>query len=210
MRIAASIITCLASVLFACGGEMVDGGMEPAPIETKGYKLTLKTKFNPEGEMINFMTASASVITVESEFYRGKPWIGMLFEAGAEPGVDLPIHHAWGTVPDSLEFDYSPDIELEPGAYEMVSIVYAGTQMTPELMHGNPLELPFPSQKDVTTFTLDQSVVLEGDPDFAPGMIRVNLGEEDASVDCQNRWSTEEHDMEYRLQSFTNTYLILP
>lgn len=210
MRGSVFVTSCLTGFMFACGGEVLDGGMASPPIETQTYRLTMKTKFVPEGDAIRFMTASASVITVESDFYRGKPWVGLLFEAGAEPGVDEPIHHEWGTVPDSLEFEYAPDLELEPGAYEFVSIVYAGTPMTSEIMDGSPLDFPFPSNKDVTTFTLDQSVVREGDPDFAPGMIRVNLDDKDTSVDCQNRWSTEEDTMDVRTQSFRNTYLILP
>jgi|GEM_PF-3332352 len=201
----------LATAVVGCGGEIdTEVGQPAVEIETEKFRLSMKTKFHTEGELVKFMTASASVVTVESEFYRGKPWVAMVFEPGAEPGVDLPLHHEWGVVPDNLEFDYSPDMDFEPGAYDMVAMIYAGTEVTPEMISGSVLDLPFPANKDVTTFTLDQSSIKEKDPDFAPGMIRVNLGTTNTGVVCENRWSTEEHSEEERFASFTNTYLILP
>ena len=121
----------LATAVVGCGGEIdAEVGQPTVEIETEKFRLSMKTKFHTEGELVKFMTASASVVTVEADFYRGKPWVAMVFEAGAEPGVDLPLHYEWGTVPDELEFDYTPGMDFEPGAYDMVAMVYAGTEMT--------------------------------------------------------------------------------
>ena len=196
------------------GEEAADMLMSSTPdmmLGTDGYQLTLHTVFTPdENDELKFNTASASVIAVPADFYRGKPWVGMLFALGAEPGVDEPIHSEWGVVPDNLDFDYTPNILLPPNGYDMVMIIYAGTDLDDDIREQDILDLPFPTNQDVTSFTIDRSMIREGDPDFAPGMIRAYIDDQNVEVELANKWSTEEHSVEERTESFTNTYLLVP
>src|SRR5690606_1173124 len=105
----------------------------------------------------------------------GKPFYAATFEAGFSSGNDLPLYEQWGTVPESLSIDVvNPPLYQDDAAYDVVFVVYVNTEAGPGA------EPPAAIAGDLATFTIDQSVIRDGDPQIVPGVVRVVIEGGDA------------------------------
>src|SRR5512139_1877515 len=75
-----------------------DGGAEAAP---PGHSVRLDVHLTPDdgGETVSFLTPAVSVFTMPVADVVGKPYYVAVFAGGFDQGVDLDLHHAWGTIP---------------------------------------------------------------------------------------------------------------
>jgi len=193
----------------AGGGSSVSGGStgSTAPM---GHSLTLNAKFVVDGGQVAFMTPSIVVTKVPVDTLVGKHYVIGVYPAGFSPGNDPALDSMWGIVPESLEISYTTPATYKDGPYDIVLVVYRGTEITPDII-SKPVQFAPPAQNgDLATFSIEVSVVHMGDPKPPAGVIRVNVAGADASLSVENRWPMDPKDMMQVAQAFTNTVLLLP
>ena len=204
LRLAFALI-CL--TLAGCGGDTIDS----APIDS-GYRIAMQSVLTPAADgTLPIVTPAASVHRFEADFFIGKPWVGLVYAAGADIGTDAPLHREWGTVPDTLEFDYRPDRRFQPGAYDVLIVILSTGGITAEMKTLDLTELgPQYFEHAIGTFSFDLSAVRDADPEPLPGAIRYTVDDRDLSVVVENRWPTPEDPLEVWQAAFNNTYILLP
>ncbi len=200
LRLAFALI-CVS--LVGCGGEKA----EPVTPEASGHRITMRVIMAPdEDNQLPVLTPAASIRTFAEGFLVGKPWVGTVYETGADIGVDRPIHTAWGTIPESLEFEYTPDRLFESGPYDVIVVIFAET-LTAEEMQVTDISEMEPSRfRDAfSSFTADLSGIIDGHPEPIPGAIRYNVEDEDLTVVIENRV-----DLADAAEAFNDTLILIP
>ena len=175
------------------------------PSEQVSAPLTFHANFNltPETGKISFLMPSGGILQLAPEQLIGKPYFLAVFEGGFNQGVDLDLQRYWGEIPQDLNVTYTFPEAMEHGPYDVAFIVYNESPLTEE---DKLLEFPpAPRAGELSAFTLSQDQVLEGDPGFANGVIRVNLSGCGSSLTIDNK--ADEDDL---LNSFNDTILVVP
>ena len=129
-----------------------------------------------------------------------------IFKGGFAPGVDEPLHYAWGTLGEGLLMDWTTPADLEEGPHDVVFILFRVSDVPAEIF-GASLPNP-PLNGDLSAFTLSEQDVMEGDPPITAGVLRVNVGTGEAFKSAENRWS--EDPTETNTDTFTDTILLVP
>jgi len=193
--------------LAGCGGEEIDS--ETTDV---GYRITMRTVLKPAPDgTLPVLTPAASVHRFDTDFFIGKPWIGLVYEAGSDVGTDAPLHQEWGTVPETFEFDYSPERLFAPGAYDVLIVISGSDGITEEMKSLDITEIgPEHFERAIGTFSFDVSDVREEDAEPIPGAIRYNIEDQDLTVLVENRWPAPEDPVEVWQAAFNNTYVLLP
>lgn len=169
------------------------------------HALTLEVRLAPAGEVLQFISPAGSVIETPVADIVGKPYYSATFEAGFSSGNDLPLHEEWGIVPEDLDVDIvNPAIYEDDAAYDVVFVVYVNTEAGPGA------EPPAAKAGDLATFTIDQSVIREGDPQIVPGVVRVVIEGEDAVKRVENRVPSDLEDSAELTAAMTDTVMIVP
>ena len=181
-------------------------GWACAPIdEAYGHAITLEVRLEPAGDQLQFVSPAGSIIETPVADIVGKPWYCATFEAGFSSGNDLPLYEEWGTVPESLSVDIAnPAMYAGDAAYDVVFVVYVNSEAGPDM------EPPAAVNGDLATFTIDQSVIREGDPQIVPGVVRVVVGEEDAVKRVENRIPEDLENSDDFRAAMTDTVMIVP
>lgn len=177
----------------------------PAPDAPEGYAITLEVRLTPAGDQVRFVSPAGSVIETPVADVVGKPFYSATFEAGFSSGNDLPLHEQWGTVPESLAVDIvNPAMFDDDAAYDVVFVVYVNTDAGPES------EPPAAVAGDLATFTIDQTILREGDPQIVPGVVRVVIEGEDAIKRVENRVPEDPSVSDQLVAAMTDTVMIVP
>jgi hypothetical protein len=173
------------------------------------YALTVKGALMEKDEQITLLSPAGSAITIPSATVRGKPVLIGIFHAGFSQGNDAPIDYHWTTVAEDLTYGFTTAAHYEDGPYDAVLIVYINTPISDDIINGDPLDAPPPVKGDLSSFTIDSSVVEGDDPGLTNGLVRLNVHGQDAEATVSNRpltgTSTEEV-----MKALTNTVLIIP
>lgn len=173
------------------------------------YALTVKGALMEKDEQITLLSPSGSAITIPSATVRGKPVLIGIFHAGFSQGNDAPVDYRWTTVGEDLTYGFTTEAHYEDGPYDAVLIVYINTPITDDMINGDPLDAPPPVKGDLSSFTLDSSVVEGDDPELVNGLVRLNVHGKDTEVSVSNKplTGTSTEDV---LKALTNTFLIMP
>jgi hypothetical protein len=173
------------------------------------YALTVKGVLMEKDQQITLLSPAGSAITIPSATVRGKPVLIGIFHAGFSQGNDAPIDYHWTTVSDDLTYSFTTEAHYEDGPYDAVLIVYINTPITQDIINGDPLDAPPPVKGDLSSFTIDSSVVEGDDPGLTNGLVRLNVHGQDVEATVSNKplsgTSTEEV-----MKALTNTVLIIP
>lgn len=173
--------------------------------EPEGHAITLEVRLTAVDDQLRFVSPAGSVIETPVADVVGKPYYSATFEAGFSSGNDLPLYEEWGTVPDSLSVDIvNPGIYADDAAYDVVFVVYVNTEAGPE---SDP---PAAVAGDLATFTIDQTVIRDGDPNIVPGVVRVVIEGEDAVKRVENRTPDDPGDSMQLTAAMTDTVMIVP
>lgn len=173
--------------------------------EPEGHALTLEVRLTPTGDQLRFVSPAGSVIETPIADIVGKPFYAATFEAGFSSGNDLPLFEQWGTVPESLSIDIvNPPVYDDDAAYDVVFVVYVNTEAGPGA------EPPAAIAGDLATFTIDQSVIRDGDPQIVPGVVRVVIEGGDAVKRVENRVPDQLGDSGQLTAAMTDTVMIVP
>ncbi len=206
------VVLIASLTLIACGPESASGSGDSAPAADEnpvatGSSITIAaTLVTDENGELPFMTPAASAVRIAPEEVIGKPWFMAVFDAGFAPGIDAPLHYAWGHVDDTLAASFTTPADLPDGPYDVVFVVYVVTEVPDDM---------FGSEKaaiggDLATFTISTDDIREGDPPLTAGVLRVNVEGEDAVKQVENRWTDDLGDVEAGTAAFTNTVLLVP
>ena len=173
--------------------------------ESEGHAITLEVRLSPTGDQLRFVSPAGSVIETPVADVVGKPYFTATFEAGFSSGNDLPLYEEWGVVPADLNLDLvNPAIFEDGAAYDVVFVVYVNSDVDPNE------EPPAAINGDLATFTIDQDVIREGDPQIVPGVVRVVIEGKDAVKRVENRVPEDlENSDEFRA-AMTDTIMIVP
>ncbi|TNE84957.1 MAG: hypothetical protein EP330_26490 [Deltaproteobacteria bacterium] len=177
-----------------------------------GPHIHVITELSASEGQADFLLPNATVETVDAASLVGKPYLVSVFEGGFSQGNDDPLEIAWGLVPDDLVISFSTEGSFEPGPYDASVIVYVNTPVDPADMEpGAEFDPVPPVGGDLSAFSLDDGEVLEGDPTFEAGVVRINVidGEGDATKHLANRTAAPD-DSEGLFAAFTNTILLVP
>ncbi len=173
------------------------------------YALTVSGALIEKGDVITLLSPAGSAITIPSATVRGKPVLIGIFHAGFSQGNDAPIDYHWTTVGEDLTYSFTTEAHYEDGPYDAVLIVYVNTPITPEIMNGDPIDAPAPVKGDLSSFTIDSSVVEGDDPGLTNGLVRLNVHGQDTAVSVSNHPLTGSSTEEV-MKALTNTVLIIP
>lgn len=193
--VAPALSAVIAAGTLACG---------PAA-DADDHAITMEVRLNPNGDQVGFVSPAGSVIETPVADIVGKPYFAAIFEAGFSSGNDLPLYEEWGTMPADLDVDIAAPPQFEDGAaYDMVFVVY----VTSDVMIGD--EPPAAINGDLATFTIDQSVIREGDPQIVPGVVRIVIDGENAIKRVENRLPEDPDDSASFTEAMTDTIMIVP
>ncbi len=173
--------------------------------EHKTATLSFKASFNQTTEpgKMNFLTPSAGMLQLVPTDLIGKPYVISVFEGGFNQGVDYDLQRHWGVIPSDMNVEFTFPEQMKPGPYDVSFIVYTDSVITDA---DKKMEFPpVPHAGELSAFTLSQDQVLEGDPSFSNGVIRVNLTGCGSSLSISNK--ADEDDL---LNSFNDTILVVP
>ncbi len=189
----------LVCLLSACGGES----------NPNLHKVGLNAKFINEDGLAHFVTPAGSIVSHAIEDLVGKPYMIATYPAGFSPGNDPAIDEVWGTISEDLEVNFVTDATYEDGPYDIVFVAYIVTEVPTELMTPEGTA-PAPVQGDLAVFTIDQSVVRDGDPTIMPGVLRLNVEGADTFIDTENRTPEDPGESNAFRAAFVNTIMIVP
>jgi hypothetical protein len=175
----------------------------------EGHTLHIKAELKTKDGMLTLASPSGTPFSIPADTVRGKPFVISIFHAGFSPGNDDPVDYHWGTVNDDLTYEFRTPAHYNNGAYDAVIIVYVNTPITEDIIKGDPLDAPNPVKGDLCSFTIDDSVVKEGDPMIPNGLVRLNVQDQDAGIVVSN-WPILSNSTEDVVKALTNTVLILP
>lgn len=192
--------------LVHCG----DSTDSPASTAEQGYPLTLHAKLIQENGVASFITAGGSVIEVPVSEIVGKPYLVATFPAGFSPGNDPPIDQSWGYFPESLEISSTTPATYKNGAYDVVFVLYVHTPISKEQMSGSAQNAPAAVKGDLASFSIDNSVVHEGDPKVTLGGLRFNVSGAETAVSIENHTPVDPNDQKQIGDSFVNTVMVIP
>jgi hypothetical protein len=182
----------------------VDGGSRDA-LPPDGHSVGADMKLVPDadGETLTFLTPALSTFSMPASDVIGKPYYVATFVGGFDQGVDLDLHHEWGTVPGDLHVTYASPPKFQNGPYDVALIVYTHTEITDAIRKDYFTVVP--KSGELSAFTLSQDRVKPGDPKFSNGVIRVNVEDADAELQLSNK-----HDAADVGASQTDTVLTVP
>jgi hypothetical protein len=186
---------------------LLTGGCSSAP---SGYSLTLHGLLNAQNGQVGFVSPTVSTIEVATSDIVGKPYLVASFPAGFSPGNDPALDSKWGTVPDSLKIDWTTPATYQNGAYDLVLVVYRTTEITAAIKAQPANQAPAAKNGDLATFTMDMTVVRPGDAAIPPGVVRLNVDGQDASITAQNHVITDPNDTDQLKAAFVDTIMIVP
>jgi len=168
-----------------------DGGLS-------GFSVRVDVTLRPDegSQMVSFLTIANSPYAAPAATIAGKPYYVAVFEGGFDQGVDLDLHHEWGTMPEDLHVTYLSPPRLADGPYDVAFILYTETEIT-QAMKEDFFGV-VPKAGELSAFTLSQERVLPGDPGYSNGVVRVNVAGADGEVFLENRLS------------LTDTVLVVP
>jgi hypothetical protein len=172
------------------------------------YSLALTATIESNEGIATFVTPSASPYEVAVDDIIGKPWYIAFFDAGAEPGVDIPRHYQWGEVADDLVVEYTSPPEFANGPHDAVFVLYLNEEITEDEKDDD--FAPIAIAGDLASFTLAETVVDEGDPDLHLALLRLKVEDDDAQVQITNRVPSDWDDDDQLLDAFINTILTVP
>jgi hypothetical protein len=197
--------TSLALCLFAFG---CSSGEPSVP---NGRRLTLNATLAADNGKVGFLSPAAAVIQVDVADIVGKPYLFASFPAGFSPGNDPALDSTWGTVPADLKFSYTtPATYLDGHAYDMVMLIYRTSAITDDIKAKPANEAPPAKNGDLSTFTIDMSVVRPGDPAIPAGVLRFNVDGADTVVNAQNHPVTDLSNTDALKAAFDNAIMIVP
>jgi hypothetical protein len=195
------------SVVLAAMGCGSSGSEGDAPT---GHTLTMNAKLNAVNGELSFVTPAAAIEKVPVANVVGKPYLIASFPAGFSPGNDPALDWTWGTVPASLELQYTTPAHYKDGPYDMVVVVYTTTAVSDAVKSGNAVNAPAAVHGDLATFTIDTSAVRPGDPKIPAGVVRLVVDAKDAAISVENRAPTDPNDQEQLKHAFDNVLMIVP
>jgi hypothetical protein len=198
-------VRTLATLLALAGcADAADSG------EELGHTITLRTTLHAEGGVACFLTPNATLVEVPEADLAGKPYVVSIFEGGFSQGNDEPLDLQWGHIPDDLVITMVSD-GYAPGPYDASVIVYVNTPVDEADMTADGSFDPTPPVGgDLSAFTLDDSDVLEGDPTFEAGVVRINVIDGDTTKELANHTPTDPEDGDQVLEAFDDTILLVP
>ena len=164
------------------------------------HSITIDAELRVDDGMVHFMTPAGSVAEVDPATIVDKPYFVAVFPGAFAPGIDPPIHHAWGHVGSDMRVVWTSPADLDDGHYDLVLVVYVVTNI-PETTYGSDTAV-VPVAGDVATFTIE-----EKDPPLSAGQLRVTLADSDATIVTWNKWSA---DLNAGIELFTDTLLLVP
>jgi hypothetical protein len=178
------------------------GSPDAAPGE---YSVRADMRLVPDsdGETLTFLTPALSTFSMPLSRVVGKPYYVATFIGGFDQGVDLDLHHAWGTVPKDLHVTYVSPAQFRNGPYDVALIVYTQTEITDAIRKDYFTVVP--RSGELSAFTLSQDRVKPGDPKFSNGVVRVNVEDADAELYLDNK-----HDKNDVGGSLVDTVLTVP
>jgi hypothetical protein len=97
------------------------------------FSVHLDVVFEPDddgGSTLTFFTPALSTYTTPVADVVGKPYYVAVFTGGFDQGVDLDLHHEWGTIPEDLHVTYESPKQFSTGPYDVAFIVYTKTPIT--------------------------------------------------------------------------------
>jgi len=163
---------------------------------------------NPAGELA-FLSPSATIATHAPADVIGKPYYVGVFPAGFSSGNDPALWQRWGTVPASLAITETTSPDFEPGAYDMVLVLYTNSPISPAQLAFEATP-PAAAGGDLASFNLSSADVLPGDPDQALGTLRMNVIDGDVRMEIANRTPADLADRDQTVAAFEHTVLIIP
>jgi hypothetical protein len=194
------------------GDDAASSGSTPTPHDAapSGFSVGLHVVLTPDpgGETLTVLNPAASPSVLDVSGVVGKPYYAALFEGGFDQGVDLDLHHEWGTIPEGLVIDYQSPPGYTDGPYDVAFIVYTDTEITDAVRED--LIPPTPHAGELSAFSLSQDRVKDGDPGFGAGVIRVNVEHADASVTLENRVPADVTDGAAVAEALADTILAVP
>jgi hypothetical protein len=176
-----------------------------ADAEPTGHSVRLDVTLRPDddGTTVSFLTPAVSVFSMPASSIAGRPYYVAVFEGGFDQGVDLDLHHEWGTIPEDLHVSYTSPARFADGPYDIAFIVYTQTEIT-QAMRDDYFGV-VPKAGELSAFSLSQERVLPGDPGFSNGVVRANVQGSDGEVFLENR-----HDAADVVGSLNDTVLTVP
>jgi len=189
---------------------LVLGPLSASAFAAEGlHSLTVKGSLIEQNAQLTFLSPAGSAITIPSETVRGKPVLIGIFHAGFSQGNDDPIDYHWTTVADDFTYSFTTKAHYKDGPYDAVLIVYVNTPITADIINGDPIDAPAPVKGDLSSFTIDDSVVENDDPGLTNGLVRLNVHGQDTSVTVSNNPLTGTSSTDV-IKALTNTVLIIP
>ncbi|HMJ11887.1 MAG TPA: hypothetical protein VK524_10765 [Polyangiaceae bacterium] len=199
-----SVLVALLAAVGApgCSSDDSDNGDSPA---LNGHSIRLSVQLQPDGdgETLTFLTPALSTFSMTRAGVIGRPYYVATFTGGFDQGVDLDLHHEWGTVPEDLHVQYVSPAKFENGPYDVAFIVYTQTEITDAIRKDYFTVVP--RSGELSAFTLSQDRVKPGDPKFSNGVVRVNVEDADAELALDNK-----HDTSNIGGSLVDTVLTVP
>jgi hypothetical protein len=201
-----TLLFSVCALTAACsGGTEGDSG---ATADPDLYSLTLDVSIESEEGAATFLTPTVSPQDVDINTIVGKPWYMAFFDAGAEPGVDVPVHANWGDVGEDLFVSYTTPAQFESGPHDAVFVVYIEAEIEEE--DKDDEFAPLAVGGDLASFTLGEQVVRDGDPNLHLAFLRFNVDDQDTQVGITNKTPMDWDDDEQLLDAFIDTILIVP
>ena len=189
------------SLALACATD--DDATNPESSPDDGYVVHFRAQMDPSDSGVPFVTPSGSIVEHPRDFLVGKPYLAAVFDGGFAQGVDEPIDHVWGTVPEDLVVDIELGQALSEGPYDVAFIVYTETTIDAAAMES--AFAPIPVAGELSAFTASVDEVLEGDPPISNGVLRANIVDADAAIDISNKTNPDD-----LFDSLVDTILVVP
>jgi hypothetical protein len=168
-----------------------------------GFVVQFRAHMQPSDTGVPFVTPSGSIVEHPRDFLVGKPYLAAIFDGGFAQGVDEPIDHVWGTVPEDLLVDIELGDSLPAGPYDVAFIVY--TETTIDDAARESAFAPIPVAGELSAFTASVDEVLEGDPPISNGVLRANIVNADTVVEISNKTNPDD-----LFDSLVDTILVVP
>jgi hypothetical protein len=195
----------VASLLAGCASES-----EP-PMTDGGHRISIEAELVAHDGDAAFLTPNATVGSIRASDLAGKPFVISLFEGGFSQGNDEPFELIWGEVPSDRRISFTSQRRYPAGPYDASVIIYVNTPVSDadRIDDGHFRPSP-PIGGDLSAFTLDQRDVLDGDPPFDAGVVRVNVVDGDAVKRLSNRTPVDPDDSNAIIEAFHDTILMVP
>lgn len=193
----------LVLLVTSCSGKEPARSSTDGATEPHGIRADVVLTPDADGATLTFLTPALSTFSMPASEVVGKPYYAATFAGGFDQGVDLDLHHEWGTVPADLHIKYVSPPMFPSGPYDIAVIVYTKTAITDAIR--NDYYTVVPTTGELSAFTLSHDRILPGDPTFGNGVVRVNVQGADGTLELENR-----HDATNVGASLTDTVLTVP